>query len=552
MKKTKLTVIVVAILATLSMLFSCGSQSSLQTLSDILDSKADYTEHYYTESAKIALLDGAEYKRYEENIMYFTAEHVDGANTYEKHLIYDAEADAVITTLTESATTDISVSLDSCRVNGNYEPFFYVTTTSWTLNGDGDPDVYSYATALYDASGNLVAETDFTAHPQTFCDLILFDEKMYSLEDGAITYAFDCPSYVSLPYVEQKFDGKYYSLNQGDYVAVYDDELNLISRYNLPLYLDEDFTVFVLASGDIFVQYYAEADFFSSDYSFLTNDSTKYDLTTLIIDKDTGCAEEIACDYLLMYGYSVDNDAEFFESNGFKSGKVSTLAIGFKIENGRLPDIDDLDFDLASTVAIDASGKISDFSKINGESVQNTYFVAENRWIAVTRENAYLINGSGKILGNISNVNGKPGTFFMSDGKVYDCDLNMLFDFGAQELNYYGNVDSSIIFKNDDGEVFLYTGGESAATIVAKDSDLSLCYSSSDSSYYAIKDTSDESQTKYKIYNSKGTLLLAVDENDYMGGYYFGNDFRKCGDFDSFTILRSVDENGKPVYHRLK
>ena len=160
----------------------------------------------------------------------------------------------------------------------------------------------------------------------------------------------------------------------------------------------------------------------------------------------------------------------------------------------------------------------------------------------------YLINGKGEILGNISNATDISVGYMRCDGKIYDYDMNVLYDYRAAKLSYEDWVGGSLIFENEDDEVLLYTGGNSTTTIVGKDSDLSLYYVASN--YYVIKDMSAEDVVKYHFYNEKGTLLVTVESNSYFNDNSYYSDFESCGYFDDVKIIETKNADGESVFYR--
>ncbi|MBQ9779101.1 MAG: hypothetical protein IJW22_09295, partial [Clostridia bacterium] len=101
--------------------------------------------------------------------------------------------------------------------------------------------------------------------------------------------------------------------------------------------------------------------------------------------------------------------------------------------------------------------------------------------------------------------------YITCDGKLYDHNLQLLFDYEAEKLYRYESFGNCILFTNDDDELILYANGQKS-TLIAKDTAREYMDSySNEGDYFVICDSTDPAAIKYEVYNNAGAKILTLD-----------------------------------------
>ena len=536
MKKTKLLSLIALTLCALMLLSSCAGASL--SVKDVILKDAEYVsgaDPIYTKAELVSGLTDATYKSYSGDLVYLTATAEVGTDTFEKHIVYNIASSSVVLTLTETKTSDISVSLDYIYTGNDRAYYFTVKETSWNLENDVKVGNDSYKTTVYDAKGTVVVTVNSNVSVYEACDLIYVDGKCYHYAEGAFAYAFDYSPLARFPDIYDMSDKYYYELDE-EYVAVYDKELKLVSKYNVEFAYDScDYGL--LGGGNVFMQFITEEMDEAEDYTYIEETEgvlKKYTVKTLVINAKSGSAKEIKCDYIVS---DIDGfDEDYFEEIGLNYKKLPNIASVQKIEDKRI-------VDFYYTATIDDSGNVVLFDKFQDDYVSSIYMVAADRYVVYCENTSYLIDGKGKLIGDIYNAS---DGFMVCDGKVYDFDLNMLYDFKAAGYTKFddASIYDTLLLTNSDNEIFIYTGTATPIKIASKDADQSY-YGTLDG-IVIIKTAGDKD--KFTFYNRSGTAVLTIEENVYIG-YSAYSDFYQISYGDAY-IIRTKNADGDYVYYR--
>lgn len=552
MKKLKLIILILVIVAlgvtAYMLLFRPSKTLDTIEISDIINEDATYKSKkpLFTNMEMLSSLEGTTCSNYNGDLFYFT----ETVRKYKEHTIYNAKTNRIVETLADNETTTYTVNLGS---NYATETSYYtVNIHVWTLNADGkkaeNSDVYT--TVLYNSSGTRIASAEYTATATSVADLVCFDNKCYSPKSN-FSLAFSASPLGKVPSVQKRGD-YYYSGSEACAIIVYDSQFNFVSRYNYPSYA-QNVQWDALNSGDIFLQYSYTLDDNNDDYTYLKETDgvlTKYKTETFIIDYEDGSADKIKCNFLVS-DIDTGTDEEIAESG--LNEKFTTLVYATLIENNRL-----------STNfygMVDDDGSVYMIEGINGGFARDVNMVANNRWVVSTDTGKYLINNKGEVIGDISKATVRGSYMYVSSdsgsptGKIYDLDLNPIFDITANELTYVSSVGDSIIFKNTDGDYVLYNGGSSTVTVASGAAILkgTQTWLGTISNCIVIRNASNSSDVKYLILNSNGSLIKTISANELFSYSSSSLPFNyvTSSTKNGYAIVSTTLSNGDYAFYRI-
>ena len=518
MKKFKLTLMVLLLLAMVLVLVSCGARS----FDDLVDE--DYepvdTDPAYTTVNEVSTLADLDAAQQAGDLQLFSK--TDPATGLAKYVVYDVANNKIVwqkeETNSESATARSRVSFTVSFNVLKDASYFTVTQTtiSQTLeDGIAIKTDTAKTVSVYAFDGTTYTELVKADEPkQEICttqDLLYFEGKCYRAdESGKIAYAFDYSTFVKSPTLSQS-TAEYYIERTGNIWIVYDKSLNRLNAYELPSYADVSYSRVL---GDkLFVQYGIKEDMYSTDYQVLTENNEKYTFYTLLVDLEKGKEKEIDTEYLVG-GTMIASTSASWEKYGFKDmdGKDIAIVRVYEIVDKRINRAQ-----LATQLAVvDAKGNIKILEMPFDMPVDDIEPVAKGIWLVETIDDReYLIDADGKVKGEITQAALDDASFVVANGKLYDFDLNVVYDFEEEELEYSFGTSKSIFFANEDDELILYTAGQKTTLITKRDAEKGIreyseAYSSLENGYFVIVDESDEDNTKYEIYNIAGKLLKTI------------------------------------------
>ena len=516
MKKTRIVMLTALLLVGVMLLSSCGIGGDSLKLKTLFDG-ATYVDDSpaLSTATEVADLKNAEYESYNGDLALFIGEAEVDSIFYDKYIVYNVKTGTVVFTATESELVKYDVNL--CE---GYDYFtelpvashFVVWTTTYTKEGDVvNYDKSTDTTTVYNVDGSQIATAARDTDTEYGYDLLYFEGKVYRVgDDGKFAYAFDYSPLAEFPEIIMVSEDYYLAMADGGMarmsgpgmtLACYDKELNLLSTYTAPSYLEASNGA-LLANGNFLVQGQVQADPFSEDYDFMDEDG-KWELYTLIIDVEKGEAKEIECDYMIEFSMPITDE---IREEGGLGDKVDNMAYVYAIENKRINESS------LYTGTINNKGEFLPLEKINGMNPLEVMMIAENRWLVGTAEGfAYLVDEKGDIIADISNASFNESGYITCDGKLYDHNLQLLFDYEAEKLYRYESFGNCILFTNDDDELILYANGQKS-TLIAKDTEREYMDSySNEGDYFVICDSTDPAAIKYEVYNNAGAKILTLD-----------------------------------------
>lgn len=491
-----------AILLCVAMLFAaCGKDAKTLTVKKAFDelkaeanptprltaaNKLEVTGTYVDDDGDLVLFSGTE-------------------GGYDKYTVYNVAKNSVVGTYTETETVAYNVDLYADDDPG-YDLSYYVVQTA-TTDAAGKT---TYKTALYAADGTKVAEVDKqnVALSLTF-DLIRFDEKCYRIsENGAIAEAFAWGEFAgNLPNIFAATEKYYYArLTTGTGFIVLDKSLQTVSSYVFASYA-QNAVYGVLNNGDVWLQYQEKLPADAEKYDLVVEETgvaNKYNLFQQVFDAKKGTVKDAKTEYLIQALVARDVAPEQDALKALDKS-IDNVAIGYKIENQRASQtMQDMLF-----LSISNKGAV--------ESILNRLVEGQVGFFEVPADGVlkisdilgrdYLYDAKGKLIGEITGAQAMTDTYVVGNSKIYDYNLNAVYDYTADGYEYYGTMRSAVILTKDnaDGvaERYLYVNGnitkisEGATKVFNKVTDR----------LYYVR---DYTAGTYTYYNDLGTQLLQI------------------------------------------
>lgn len=545
MKKTKLLSLLSLLLLLGMLLVACGGTGAdTVEVGDLLDKNAAPMTATYGSITQVDGLSDVSSRGSAGVLYYFTTTVEVGSVQRTKHIVYNAATNTILLTLTDSATLKYNVELLSGYSYELDEEYFCAYVLG-SVNYDYEGDPTGSEVALYTADGTRVDSVTYTKDEMQTAsrsysynlDLVLFDDVLYRATNEGFEVLCEASPFAVLPSItalDEKV-GKYYYAAEDGRVTFYDLSLELKSSYEIPAYAEDVVTV-PLSNGNLLIQYKYIEDVLSDDYDYL-DDGVKYQLVTEIVKAKNGKAEQIPCEYLL------DNDIDRVspELYGFKEGKVSQIAEAIKITDRRVGE--------ETLLLISEEGKLSEVAPFHGEQVNYITLVAEGLWELETEDHSYLINRKGKILANLSSASCYRSAI-SCDGKLYDYDLNEIYDYKANGMEYVTSSQGSIVFRKEVGDsyeydYYLFTGSSTLRKIADAQND-DVSYYGTFNGGYILRDMS-ETTTKYVYYNADGSVALTLrNPNSWttntLSSFAWG---------ETYTLYTAKNADGDTVVYRM-
>ena len=528
MKKIKLIALAVVLLTTVLLLASCGYSS----FGDVID--REYTPDdpyptYNTVGAVGALTDMTySYSSGSGDLRLFTK--YDELTSLTKYVVYDIANDKVVWEKTsERNQTEASITSVEYTVTlfvRNEAAYFTVTTVTTVDTLESGISVKSDETvnvAIWAWNGTAYAElvnvTDPRGKIEVTQDLIYFEGKVYRADKDSktIAYAFDYSALATFP--ELYFSTENYYIGATDSektLVIYDKQIKQLATYAVPSYAE--FSAFVPLGDQVLVQYWVEEDPYTDLYTVLDEYGDKYTVYTVLVDLETGSATELDTEYVLEEDVITSDDDEWTEEYGFVAIEDEVVAItkAVKVENYRI-DYSDVAY---QWVVVTDDGAITALELPTTMAVKRFALIAKDTWMLMTVDGRYYtMNGDGEIYGEIDISKGTGDgtlTLIAANGKLYDYTLKEVFDYQAEKLEIKTSTIKALLFTNEDDELIVYANGQKT-TLINKDAakagtrEYSDYYSSLESGYFVIVDTTNVENTKYEIYNNEGKLVKTVE-----------------------------------------
>ena len=372
-------------------------------------------------------------------------------------------------------------------------------------------------------------------------DLIIFNKKVFRVDaNGATTLlnvgelsdGFECVDYKQ---------GEYYYAYNDKVIAVYDLNAIACCSFRIPSYAEhEDY--YVLSNGNVFVQYVVQLADDDKDYDLIA-DGKKYDLVQKILNVKDGKETDLKTSYYFseLYCRNAVSSNNWF--NGLRKD-VENIAECYPIINKRI----DVNYNSVKYLSISNSGEIGGVlnETIAGE-VDFQTISADRIIIYDNLGRKLLCDYSGNIIGEVSNIEDMTDKYIVGYRKVYDMNLNVIFDYDAQGYTYYYKCNNSIFFSKEvevEGDeitnVYVITSDSATPRLICDEDEFDV-YSNL---YMTTIENKEDGTVTTTIYNANGTQLFSKNaQMNYLYQYLEGDDSR------ALFCCYVEDENHNFAYH---
>lgn len=511
--RRKLWIGIALLLCLATLLVSCGSAKQLK-FSKVINKEAFRTEQKAFSSVTKMDVKG-EITQSGAILAVFSSLGDTGLIT---QTVYNLSKGAVVlTTSAVEATVGETVQaktqeIDLMEYRGT--EWFYVTET--TVSTNAEEVTTSCTITMYQADGTSVAKAtrsnldilDIEA-PVTACDLIFFDGVCYRIHpEKGIEKAFDFSELREIPQLTHKVDDRYYYMENGT-LRIYDEDLNQEVFYWVPDYAEEQYIMEILDNGDVFVQYETLCNDQEETYSYVNAEGEKYLMTALLIDCKSGKQKDLKLDFVVA-ALSCAEMREEAEYRDYDDG-IKNLGWIYFIEDRRI------DTTLSSATLVSLSNSMKIKGEIDGYvpgKVEAITAVGPDRWCVVNSEGqSFLLNKKGKVLGDITNGTIESNLGIVVNKKIYNWDLELLYDLNEQEAVIYWTFDECVLFENTSGEIRLYANGETR-TLIGKD-DTKTLELLGDAGFMIM----NYGDSTFKLYNLQGKEIFSSGSDaSYQSG----------------------------------
>lgn len=470
--------------------------------------------HEFTASSQITALDELAREDSAGHLILFTT------NDAETLKLYNAETDSILLTFSRD-------NIEKCDVISVFGiPLAFVVEK--TVAGEET----TYASRIYDANGNKVAEAKDTDAPATApvikTDLFKFDDALYRVnEDGSVEMLSDNPLKSYLPDVDTKSKKFYYDIGDEE-VSVYNKDLECVYYWRVPFEADES-TIVLLSDGVLFAQIIEALPADVEEYDVIM-DGEKVNIVSYVLNAARNSEKEVDADFVLEDQASFDEIYRYPISNKNNPPKrVNNISFVYFFKEQRM----DSDYTL---VTIRDNGKTFEIAP-DCDNLPSP--IAKNRYV-YSRDNGeeYIVNARGKILANLSGQNCSNNEKFIEiDDRLYDMDLELVYDAKAKDKKVHAMLSTSVILKDAEPDA----DGNTKYYLYTEDGNISEIadYSEYVGQYYVTKNSSTGTLS---FYNNSGSLILSVKGSSWLSVYTSKD--------NDVNLIRVTDLDGKAHYYK--
>lgn len=486
-----------------------------------LDSKA--TDYTYSGMKEIEEVEGFSVGTNAAPLMLFYK--TDASTLLSTYKVYNYMTDEVVMEFADSADVEYSITFVSLTTTAKQAVCVHVQETS--QNGS--------TVTVYTESGEEIgrgAQHEVVIYGRV--NLIAIRDTYYCVDgQGGFSTAFQKTGANELVGSFQCASEKYYyNFQQGmpwfprgdENLKVYDRDGDLVLSYPIPLLENGERAIpqlGLLKNGNIIIQYseLLGSDEYMGEYDYAIGDN-KYDITTTIIEAESGAEKTIECNVQIEWARY---DEYMFSYSGLNP-KLNTVMYGRKIvetEHGS-----ELDTSERGYYEITDEGEIipfkEPFSSPNILRYYNQhYFTSEQGKIVIYNEKGELIGSveAGQYLTEKYIVNYRlsyDDEFNVvpeeTESKVYDYELNEVFDLAEGGYTCIDYVGESLILSDGNGAIYLYN-----ETLSEIGRNIEISVGSGKQFYYT---TQQNSESLYYFYNRLGEEIGNVN---HPLSFWFGD-----------------------------
>ncbi len=351
------------------------------------------------------------------------------------------------------------------------------------------------------SENNLVARS--TVEPryaEHYDEIVVFDNVAYvANDDGDLIKSFDVDEFAN--FVDASFVGNdyVYSLTS-DALVAYDKKGSFVSGYTFSSTASSHES-YVLADGNVMIQYYVELPDDASSYDVYMDDS-KYDIVTEIFNVKKGSSKKVKVDYIVEYIVNSIEVSSYDELYG--------LVEDFDLNIARIVYFKDgyVDENNADTVILNNNLKVkASFNDVVSGAERIVAFWDGVFAVIDKYENVHIVDERGKELKTLNyySISGKINNYFATEKCIYDNSFRKVYDLveNGYEIETIGK-DYFILSKdtNDGTEYAKFYNGNVSVIVAADGDDYFYTYNNL-LDLYCIREESG----KYAYYNGNGTLV---------------------------------------------
>ncbi|MBQ8447373.1 MAG: hypothetical protein IJX27_00395, partial [Clostridia bacterium] len=398
--------------------------------------------------------------------------HVPGEYENETQILAFRNKDASKLKFYNAETDSWILTFDNDYIE-NFRTFSVYGNSMLIVVEEDENKEYKFYTKIYDANGNLVAtklgstELEYWYNAVTVsADLFQFDGKIYRVsEKGAVSTVVSNPFFGDIPSFEIKTESHYYDFNStmggSASIYVYDNDLENVFFWEVPYSTAVTTSMVLLEENKVLVQFMEMLPDTETKYDFVMS-GTKCNLTSLVIDTETGKEKKVKLDYIVsesdFANNIINNDGvdNFFPEDvknitfisPIEDRKVVTSSTSMKIVCLKGSD---------ASIALEISPEIPLFEC---EQIANDRFIYKAH-----SGDSYLINSKGKVISVLDSDVFKAAyhneKYIVLNGKIYDYDLKEVYDYKADGKEFVALFGHSVLLKEtkmfDLDDYYVYT-----------------------------------------------------------------------------------------------
>lgn len=361
-------------------------------------------------------------------------------------------------------------------------------------------------------------------------DLFAIGGKVYRVNEDMKAELVCDYGIAARPEVEKMVQvGENYIISSTGTYTVYDNELNVLWRYDAPGYAN-NCDAYVLSNGALLVQYIVQLDQNAKDFDLRYGADGKYDLVTLIVNKK-GTTEITDANYLIE---SLEPSVEDADGKMVYDDKVDNLAFIYPIGEDKMPDQTEANKKL---VLLSNDGEIEAWVEAEGGIADYPIHYA-NGYYAVE-----LLDGScaiydkegEKISALVFSAFGARSIldkYLLLDNVIYDAEGKVIYDANKDHATALPCGNTVIIRK--------YSATAVAYGIFINGNVMNIGTVSAIPNNSTIDDFGYDASGYYYTYNKQNDKYTYFNEMGNAIGM-FNNKLTLCTTGDGFAVMADID-----------
>ncbi len=400
-------------------------------------------------------------------------------------------------------------------------------------------------TEVYGSDGALLASASGHHTISVSDEGFTLDDKLYRMKDGALIKTYTIPPFLST--VSFTFVGNYVIRDNGYRTVYYNENFEAVAYYEVPGEAEE-YTTFVLANGNLLVQYCVLCDPMSRGYDYMDASdgaANKYTLHTVLYDPVKNEAKKLKINvpigmvYNAYSSFPVGDDFDFEE---IFTPKVQNVLAYVMFKDGKV------DYSRVYCVSLSNNGEIGE--RLDSFLIDQTgliYPLANGTYTVSTKTGYAILDKSGNVQKRLVTLGTPTGYGYMANAKIYSADMKLVVD--LSQASNPSSCDNAVSYsKTADGaqKYYIYSKYGEKEIRAPKGNVLSgvevadFYYTVS---YYDEDSYGFSSDIRNDVYAYDGTLLLSYCV-DYSYSFY---GFSVVSMSEDAAIVKYLDADTKRV-----